>query len=83
MGHWAMATPQNAETVTKGMSMATVYALLGGEHIYKEHISETERTWYTPEGVWWDISVTFETVEYPETNRARAYASSVHIDKGL
>lgn len=78
----AIPTPQNAETVTEGMSMATVYALLGNKHIYKEHISETDRTWYTPKGVWWDILVTFEAVEYPETNRSRAYAVSVHIDKG-
>ena len=79
----AIPTPQNAETVTEGMSMATVYALLGNKHVYKEHISETDRTWYTPKGVWWDILVTFEAVEYPETNRSRAYVSSVHIDKGL
>jgi hypothetical protein len=78
----AIPTPQNAETVTEGMSMATVYALLGNKHIYKEHISETDRTWYTPKGVWWDILVTFEAVEYPETNRSRAYAVSVYIDKG-
>lgn len=78
----AIPTVQNAEAVTEGMSMATVCALLGSEHIYKEHISENERTWYTPEDVWWDISVTFEAVEYPETNRSRAYAVSVYIDKG-
>lgn len=78
----AIPTPQNAETVTEGMSMATVYALLGNKHVYKEHISETDRTWYTPEDVWWDILVTFEAVEYPETNRSRAYAVSVYIDKG-
>ena len=30
-----------------------------------------------------EITVTFEAVEYPETNRSRAYVSSVYIDKGI
>ena len=79
----AIPTVQNVEAVTEGMSIATVHALLGGEHVYPEKISEKSYTWYTPEDVWWEITVTFEAVEYPETNRARAYVSSVHINKGL
>ena len=79
----AIPTVQNVEAVTEGMSIATVHALLGGEHIYQEKISEKSYTWYTPEGAWWEITVTFEAVEYPETNRSRAYVSSVYIDKGI
>ena len=79
----AIPTVQNVEAVTEGMSIATVHALLGSEHIYKEKISEKSYTWYTPEGAWWEITVTFEAVEYPETNRSRAYAVSVYIDKGI
>ena len=78
----AIPTVQNVEAVTEGMSIATVHALLGGEHVYQEKISEKSYTWYTPEDVWWEITVTFEAVEYPETNRSRAYAVSVYIDKG-
>ena len=79
----AIPTVQNVEAVTEGMSIATVHALLGSEHIYKEKISEKSYTWYTPDGAWWEITVTFEAVEYPETNRSRAYAVSVYIDKGI
>ena len=79
----AIPTVQNVEAVTEGMSIATVHALLGGEHIYQEKISEKSYTWYTPEGAWWEITVTFEAVEYPETKRSRAYVSSVYIDKGI
>ena len=79
----AIPTVQNVEAVTEGMSSATVHALLGGEHIYPEKTSEKSYTWYTPEDAWWEITVTFEAVEYPETNRSRAYVSSVYIDKGI
>lgn len=79
----AIPTVQNVEAVTEGMSIATVHALLGGEHVYQEKISEKSYTWYTPEDVWWEITVTFEAVEYPETNRSRAYVVSVYIDKGI
>ena len=79
----AIPTVQNVEAVTEGMSIATVHALLGGEHIYPEKTSEKSYTWYTPEDAWWEITVTFEAVEYPETNRSRAYVSSVYIDKGI
>lgn len=79
----AIPTVQNVEAVTEGMSIATVHALLGGEHVYQEKISEKSYTWYTTEDVWWEITVTFEAVEYPETNRSRAYVVSVYIDKGI
>ena len=79
----AIPTVQNVEAVTEGMSIATVHALLGGEHIYQEKISEKSYTWYTPDGAWWEITVTFEAVKHPETNRSRAYVSSVYIDKGI
>jgi outer membrane protein assembly factor BamE (lipoprotein component of BamABCDE complex) len=79
----AIPTVQNVEAVTEGMSIATVHALLGSEHIYKEKISEKSYTWYTPEGAWWEITVTFEAVKHSETNRSRAYAVSVYIDKGI
>ena len=79
----AIPTVQNVEAVTEGMSIATVHALLGGEHIYQEKISEKSYTWYTPEGAWWEITVTFEAVKHPETNRSRAYVVSVYIDKGI
>ena len=80
-----VATTENMEAVTEGMSLATVYALLGTEAWDTEYDypSSLTVTWGTSEGAWWEISVTFETVEYPESNRARAYVSSVHIDKGL
>jgi len=80
-----VATTENMEAVTEGMSLATVYALLGTEAWDAEYDcpSSLTATWGTNEGAWWEITVTFETIEYPETNRARAYASSVHIDKGL
>lgn len=80
-----VATTENMEAVTEGMSLATVYALLGTEAWDTEYDypSSLTATWGTSEGAWWEITVTFETVEYPETNRVRAYASSVHIDKGL
>jgi outer membrane protein assembly factor BamE (lipoprotein component of BamABCDE complex) len=79
----AIPTVQNVEAVTEGMSIATVRALLGGEHIYPEKISEKSYTWYTPEDAWWEITITFETVKYSETNRSQAYVFSVYIDKGI
>jgi outer membrane protein assembly factor BamE (lipoprotein component of BamABCDE complex) len=79
----AIPTVQNVEAVTEGMSSATVHALLGGEHIYPEKISEKSYTWYTPEDAWWEITVTFEAVKHSETNRSRAYVVSVYIDKGI
>ena len=79
----AIPTVQNVEAVTEGMSIATVHALLGGEHIYPEKTSEKSYTWYTPEDAWWEITVTFEAVKHPETNRSRAYVVSVYIDKGI
>lgn len=80
-----VATTENMEAVTEGMSLATVYALLGTEAWDAEYDypSSLTATWGTNEGAWWEITVTFETIEYPETNRARAYVSSVHINKGL
>ena len=80
-----VATTENMEAVTEGMSLATVYALLGTEAWDAEYDypSSLTATWGTSEGAWWEITVTFETIEYPETNRARAYVSSVHINKGL
>lgn len=79
-----VATTENMEAVTEGMSLATVYALLGTEAWDTEYDypSSLTATWGTSEGAWWEITITFETVEYPETNRSRAYAVSVYIDKG-
>jgi outer membrane protein assembly factor BamE (lipoprotein component of BamABCDE complex) len=80
-----VATTENMEAVTEGMSLATVFALLGTE-VWDEdydYPSSLTATWGTSEGAWWEITVTFEAVEYPETNRSRAYAVSVYIDKGI
>ena len=79
-----VATTENMEAVTEGMSLATVYALLGTEAWDAEYDypSSLTATWGTSEGAWWEITVTFEVVEYPETNRSRAHAVSVYIDKG-
>ena len=84
VGATYVATTENMEAVTEGMSLATVYALLGTEAWETEYDypSSLTATWGTSEGAWWEITVTFEVVEYPETNRSRAYAVSVNIDKG-
>ena len=85
MADVSVSTAENMEAVTEGMSPATVFALLGTELWDEDYDYPSSLTvmWGTLDGVWWDISVTFEAVEYPETNRVRAYASTVHIDKGL
>lgn len=80
-----VATTENMEAVTEGMSLATVFALLGTEAWDTEYDypSSLTATWGTPEGAWWEITVTFEAVKHSETNRSRAYVSSVYIDKGI
>ena len=80
-----VATTENMEAVTEGMSLATVYALLGTEAWDSEYDypSSLTATWGTSEGAWWEITVTFEAVKHSETNRSRAYAVSVYIDKGI
>ena len=85
VGAMYVATTENMEAVTEGMSLATVYALLGTEAWETEYDypSSLTATWGTSEGAWWEITVTFEAVEYPETNRSRAYVVSVYIDKGI
>ena len=79
-----VATTENMEAVTEGMSLATVYALLGTEAWDSEYDypSSLTATWGTSEGAWWEITVTLEAVKHSETNRSRAYAVSVYIDKG-
>ncbi len=85
MADVSVSTAESMEAVTESMSLATVYALLGTEAWDTEYDypSSLTATWGTSEGAWWEITVTFEAVEYPETNRSRAYAVSVHINKGL
>lgn len=85
MADVSVCTAENMEAVTEGMSLATVFALLGTELWDEDYDYPSSLTvmWGTLDGAWWEITVTFEAVEYPETNRARAYASTVHIDKGL
>lgn len=85
MADVSVSTAESMEAVTEGMSLATVFALLGTEPWDEDYDypSSLTVTWGTPDGAWWEITVTFEAVEYPETNRSRAYVSSVYIDKGI
>jgi hypothetical protein len=84
MADVSVSTAESMEAVTEGMSLATVFALLGTELWDEDYDYPSSLTvmWGTPDGAWWEITVTFEAVEYPETNRSRAYAVSVYIDKG-
>lgn len=79
----SVSTAENMEAVTEGMSLSTVYALLGSEAWNEDYDypSSLTVTWGTLEGAFWEISVFFEAVEHPETNRYRAYATSVHIER--
>ncbi|MBQ9150827.1 MAG: hypothetical protein IJX72_01150, partial [Clostridia bacterium] len=72
---------QNMETVTEGMSLATVVALLGTKYMYEGTFDISGTTWCTSTGVWWDLQVDWEIITYPETGKERAYASSVTIIK--
>ena len=85
MADVSVSTAESMEAVTEGMSLATVFALLGTEPWDEDYDYPSSLTvmWGTPDGAWWEITVTFEAVEYPETNRSRAYAVSVYIDKGI
>ena len=85
MADVSVSTAESMEAVTEGMSLATVFALLGTEPWDEDYDYPSSLTvmWGTPDGAWWEITVTFEAVEYPETNRSRAYVSSVYIDKGI
>lgn len=85
MADVSVSTAESMEAVTEGMSLATVFALLGTELWDEDYDYPSSLTvmWGTPDGAWWEITVTFEAVEYPETNRSRAYVSSVYIDKGI
>ena len=70
-------SPEQLEEIQVGMSLATVYALLGSDPC---KISYTESTtWSTTVGAWWDIVVEWELREHPETGLKRVYASSVTI----
>lgn len=84
MADVSVSTAENMEAVTEGMSLATVFALLGTELWDEDYDYPSSLTvmWGTPDDAWWEITVTFEAVEYPEANRSRAYAVSVYIDKG-
>ncbi|MBP3571080.1 MAG: hypothetical protein J6M42_03895 [Clostridia bacterium] len=84
MADVSVSTAESMEAVTEGMSLATVFALLGTELWDEDYDYPSSLTvmWGTLDGAWWEITVTFEAVEYPETNRSRAYAVSVYIDKG-
>ncbi|MBQ4112157.1 MAG: hypothetical protein IJD38_05100 [Clostridia bacterium] len=79
----SVSTAENMEAVTEGMSLSAVLALLGTENWEEDYDYPSSYTvmWSTPEGAWWEITATFEAVHHPETNRYRAYATYVHIER--
>ena len=85
MADVSVSTAESMEAVTEGMSLATVFALLGTEPWDEDYDYPSSLTvmWGTPDGAWWEITVTFVAVKHSETNRSRAYVVSVYIDKGI
>ena len=73
------ATAENMGEIREGMSSAMVYALLGSVREYD--YNEDTYTWFTPDGVWWELTVQWETVRHPESGITRRYVASFTIVK--
>ncbi len=74
-----IASEENVGEIREGMSVAMVCALLGTTDQY--NYMEDTHTWLTPIGVWWELTVKWETVRHPESDIARNYVASVTIVK--
>lgn len=74
-----IASVENVEEIREGMSAAVVYALLGTTEQY--NYMEDTHTWITPIGVWWELTVQWETIRHPESGITRRYVASFTLGK--
>lgn len=74
-----IASVENVEEIREGMSSAVVYALLGTTEQY--NYMEDTHTWITPIGVWWELTVQWETIRHPESGITRRYVASFTLGK--
>ena len=74
-----IASVENVEEIREGMSSAVVYALLGTPE--QDNYMEDTHTWITPIGIWWELTVQWETIRHPESGITRRYVASFTLGK--